>query len=214
MPFRFLHDLSWKRFQLKSYALVQSPFREVLLLDADCYPARNPSSLFDGPEYRKRGAMFWPEPALCPGYIPEAIAEVFGTEVRGPALDSGLMLIDKETCWAPLQLTLWYNARADLVYNLVRREKDTFAIAWSRLGREFALPSKPAVRDLHTVLQHGPGHEEVLFQHRCADKFRLVSEHFSTTPQQFEANHYYPALAHEDKCFEFLDELKSLLAQT
>jgi len=206
-PFRILHDHWWKGFQLKPYAIVHSPFREVLLLDADCYPTRDPEFLFDWPAYGQRGAVFWPDLVSSKSYLPEAAWEIFGTEPGGPPLELGQLLIDKEACWAPLQLTLWYNAHADLIYKILWGDKDTFNIAWSRLGRRFSMPGKPAAWDTHTILQHGPD-GEVLFQHRCRDKFRLNDESFSSTPQSFKGNHYNPRLAHEGLCFAFLDELR------
>ena len=47
--------------ELKPYAVMHSRFREVLLLDADNVPVRDPSFLFDRPEYRDTGALFWPD---------------------------------------------------------------------------------------------------------------------------------------------------------
>lgn len=47
--------------ELKAYALVHSRFQEVLLLDADNVPVRDPSFLFESPQYRDTGALFWPD---------------------------------------------------------------------------------------------------------------------------------------------------------
>ena len=47
--------------QLKAYALVMSGFREVLLLDADNVPVRDPAFLLDHAEYLRTGAVFWPD---------------------------------------------------------------------------------------------------------------------------------------------------------
>jgi hypothetical protein len=171
LPFRFLHGQRWKQFQLKPYAIAHSPFREVLLLDAGCSPTRNPEFLFDWPDYREYGAAFWPDALPSRPYIPADVWEAFGIQPGGPRLELNQLLIDKKASWAPLQLAMWYNAHADLVYNLVWCDKDTFKIAWSRLGRRFAMPEHPAVRDLHTILQHGPD-GKVLLRHRCADIFR------------------------------------------
>ena len=46
--------------ELKAYALLHSRFREVLLLDADNVPVRNPEYLFDTPDYTAAGTLFWP----------------------------------------------------------------------------------------------------------------------------------------------------------
>src|SRR5262249_16652562 len=48
-------------FAIKPYAMIHSKFREVLWLDADQVPVQNPEFLFDTPEYRAHGAVFWPD---------------------------------------------------------------------------------------------------------------------------------------------------------
>ena len=61
--------------------------------------------------------------------------------------------------------------------------------------------------ETHTILQFGPD-GEVLFQHRCQDKFRIGPERFDSTGQCSTSNQYNSRLAHEDLCFELLDELR------
>jgi hypothetical protein len=54
--------------ELKPYAVMHSRFREVLLLDADNVSVRDPAFLFDRPEYRDTGTLFWPDIVrLSPG---------------------------------------------------------------------------------------------------------------------------------------------------
>jgi hypothetical protein len=206
-PFRFVHGHWWKGWQLKPYAVAHSPFREVLYLDADCYPTRAPEFLFDWPPYRQHGAIFWPDLSSSHGLLPANSWEVFGTTPGGLPLESGQFVIDKEQCWPQLQLTLWYNARADLLYRLLWGDKDTFNIAWRRLGKEFSMPCRHCGWETHTILQYGPD-EQVLFQHRCQDKFRLSGDGFVTSRQTYAANLFQPRLLHEDLCFGFLEELR------
>jgi hypothetical protein len=47
--------------QLKPYAVINSSFREVLLLDADNVVTRDPEYLFSTKQYRNSGAIFWPD---------------------------------------------------------------------------------------------------------------------------------------------------------
>src|SRR5262249_23264107 len=47
--------------ELKVFATLHSSFEELLFLDADCYPCRNPEFLFELEEYRTRGTIFWPD---------------------------------------------------------------------------------------------------------------------------------------------------------
>ena len=45
--------------QNKIFALQNCSFRQALFLDADQVPVRDPTHLFDTPQFRERGAIFW-----------------------------------------------------------------------------------------------------------------------------------------------------------
>ena len=40
---------------------MHSPYREVLFLDSDNIPTRDPTYMFDAPPYKRLRAMFWPD---------------------------------------------------------------------------------------------------------------------------------------------------------
>lgn len=205
-PFRFL-DHWWQGWQLKAYALLHTRFREVLLLDADCYPVRNPEILFDWQDYREHGAVFWPDvyPDVSRyGLDPFAVLGI--PFEAGLGTESGQLLIDRRSCWGPLNLAAHYNAQADYVYHLVYGDKDTFPLAWKRLGRSFARPAA-CLPQAPGLIHFGPDGLP-LFQHRIFDKFQLSGSGFDSTPQWTSANMYYPRLAHESFCFRVLDELR------
>ena len=46
---------------VKPYALFHSRFDHVLVLDADCVPAADPTPLFEAAAFRATGALFWPD---------------------------------------------------------------------------------------------------------------------------------------------------------
>lgn len=206
-PFRFLHGHWWKGWQLKPYAVACSRFREVLMLDADSYPTRDPEYLFDWSPYREKGAVFWPDLITSAHLLTPEKWAVFGAEPRQPPFESAQLLVDKRRCWRQLQLALWYNAHADFVYHILWGDKDTFNVAWRKLKRDYAMPRPTSDWDTHTILQYGPG-GEVLFQHRCQDKFRLEPVSYESNCQPFPSNRFNPRLAHEEACFRFLDELR------
>jgi hypothetical protein len=89
--------------ELKPYALMHSRFREVLLLDADNIPLRDPEFLFDRSEFRDTGALFWPDIVrLSPD---NAIWAVSGLTYRDtPSFESGQIVLDKSRCWQALSL--------------------------------------------------------------------------------------------------------------
>src|SRR5205814_1265833 len=116
--------------ELKVFATLHSPYREVLFLDADCYPCRNPEFLFECREYRARGAVFWPDIAALDNRL---VWPAFG--VRDPrrlgSIESGQFLIDKRPSWRPLNLTWFYNDRSDYYYRYCFGDKHTFEVAWA-----------------------------------------------------------------------------------
>jgi hypothetical protein len=206
-PFRFLTDHWWKGWQLKAYALLNCRFNEVLLLDADSYPTRDPTFLFDWAPYREYGAVFWPDPCdLEPLAIANKVA-VFGVIPQDDRLtESGQILVDKRRCWRELSLAAHYNAHADFTYRFIWGDKDTFPLAWWQLGTRYARMWPTCDVGPHGVSQLDAD-GNVLFQHRCLDKFVLNSTEFHSTPQPFTQNRRYEYLIHEDFCFQVLQEL-------
>jgi hypothetical protein len=179
--------------ELKAYSVLHSRFREVMLLDADNVPVRDPTYLFETPEYRDFGAIFWPDGGRMPANDPAW--QAFGVEYRDErSFESGQMLIDKARCWRTLNLCNWYNEQSHYYYRIVYGDKDTFRFAWHRLGQQFAMPE----RDMHnlafTLLQYDPT-GNLIFQHRCADKWLLTGNRRSAGFQ------------HEQTCLEFIGEL-------
>lgn len=52
---------AWKQFQIKAEAIAKSDFSEVLYLDSDNVPLRDPTFLFDAPLYKENGIVLWPD---------------------------------------------------------------------------------------------------------------------------------------------------------
>ena len=50
-----------KNFQLKVAAWVNSAFEEIIGLDSDVMPIRDPTYLFETDVYRRTGQIFWPD---------------------------------------------------------------------------------------------------------------------------------------------------------
>jgi hypothetical protein len=179
---------------LKPYAILHSPFEEVLFLDADNMPVADPTYLFDDPHYRRRGAIFWPDDRKT-AHQSQRWA-VFGVDYRDEMeLESGQMLINKQICWRALKLCNWYNEYADFFYTIVYGDKDTFRFAWHRLALPYAMPKRGIARVPHTLCQHDMEGRRV-FQHRCLEKWSL------------RGNRPSPGFQHERKCHEYLAELR------
>lgn len=211
-PFRFLNHW-WRGWQLKSYALRHCSFREVLLLDADSYPVRNPEFLFDWRQYRERGAIFWPDLAKHSDMVPKQAFEIFGCEpFPGLPTESGQILLNRELCWRELNLALHYNAQADFTYRIIYGDKDTFPMAWSRLGRRHARMF-PLVRFDSVALLQADDQGQALFVHRVHDKFRLPLVKFDGTNQHEPENRFHPQFPLESFCFAALTEVRKLMGR-
>lgn len=181
---------------LKPYAVLHSAFREVLLIDADNAPVRDPSFLFDSEEFLEHGALFWPDywrtDADCSYW------RVMGIDYRDePEFESGQAVIDKTRCWDALLLTNWLCERGKNDYlKHCHGVKDCFRAAWHRTDTLFAMPVRPVgtLSDL-AKLQHDFAGER-LFQHRDRAKWSLF------------LNPAIPDFWHEDECFQLVARLR------
>jgi len=181
--------------ELKPYSVLHSSFKEVMFLDSDSLPLRDPSYLFESPEFKKYGAIFWPDfpswnekidwPAfgLKKPDIPEAhIGDPHMVhhpieEGRDPPLESGQSFIDKAIAGEELQLTHWWCQHSDYCFGkLMNGDNHACHIAWRLLKSEYALPRFWPGWDGHMILQHD-FQGRVLFEHRTTDKWSLVGNH-------------------------------------
>ncbi len=196
--------------QLKAFATLHCPFEEVLFLDADCYPCRNPEFLFDLEDYRKQGAIFWPDMF---GKDFRLIWAAFNVpDPEHVSIESGQFVINKRLCWQPLNLAWFYNDHADYYYHFCYGDKHTFEVAWTRFGIPYVL-WEPKTKWVNVAyLHHGPD-ELPLFVHRCRDKFRLDARAY-TTMQHHPLPAFYPALPMEKECWGWLAELAKLMGRT
>lgn len=180
---------------LKPFAMLHSPFREVLLLDADNVPVVDPECLFETREYRECGALFWPD-AEGLGMEP-AILDLCGVahaEMR--PIESGQIVIDKERCWRELNLAMWFNEQSEFFYRYMYGDTETYGLAFRKLGRAYAMPTTPMHRLQDTMCQHDFDGRRIL-QHRNMDKWTL-----------FPSNKQIEGFEFEAECFGWLRELR------
>ena len=177
--------------ELKPYSMVHSPFREVLLLDADNVPVRDPEFLFNTPQFRQTGALFWPD--IDTSRMPARAWRFCGLdELDEPAFESGQIVIDKQRCWRPLRLSLWFNEYSDFWYQHMHGDKETFHLAWRKLAAPFSMPDHRPIG----MRQHD-FEGRLLFLHRNTDKW---SPHLD--------NRSIPGFRFEKECRKFLRQLR------
>jgi alpha 1,2-mannosyltransferase len=197
---------------LKPFAVIESSFKEVLFLDSDIAPAKNPEYLFDYKPYLENGGMFWSD--TCRTCMPARPTERNSSrnsfwhladheEVDEREFESGQLIIDKEKCWREINLTCHYNKHADWYYKLFLGDKETFHLAWRRLRKEFTFFQNSTSVDVPggKYFYQYDGDGDLVFQHRSGNKFHLNNN--LTTPE----------FVHQDKIFEYIEELKLKLKE-
>ena len=162
-----------KGWPLKPYSILYSPFREVLLLDADNVPVVNPEFLFDTPQFKATGAIFWPDYPRPKSEKNTAIWKSCGLQPPNePEFESGQIVVDKQRCWRALCLTVWFNENSDFYYQYVHGDKETFHLAFRKLKKSYSLVPTPIDALPGTMCQHDFQGRRIL-QHRNLDKWDL-----------------------------------------
>jgi ADP-heptose:LPS heptosyltransferase len=184
--------------ELKPYAILHSGFDQVLYLDADNVPVRDPSYLFESEPFHSRRAVFWPDAErLGPD---DPVWRICGVDYRDePEFETGQLVVDKRLCREPLQLTVHLNAHSDFYYRYVHGDKETFHMAWRMMGREYAMVPSPLHALPFAMCQHDFEGRR-LFQHRNRAKWATG-----------RANRRIKGFEFEDECLAFLSELERRL---
>lgn len=182
--------------QLKCFALMHSAFAEALLLDADQVPLHDPAVVFDWPQYRETGAVFWPD--VVDLRRDNIVWSTLGLEPRRTrSMESGQVLVDKQRHWRALSATLALNERAEDLYELIYGDKDTFLLGWELTGSSFYMIEHPPYRDERLLLQRDPDGAP-LFQHRTNAKWRYGGKQGVVEGFRYEA-----------ECLAALDRLRA-----
>ncbi len=186
--------------ELKPYALLHSPFKEVLLLDADNVPVVNPASFFEWPEFKNRGAIFWPDfGSNRSKKSSKTIAVWRSCGMRPPKereFESGQILVNKSRCWEALCLSMWFNENSDFYFHYVHGDKETFHLAFRKLKTSYWLIPHGIHALEATMCQHDFQGQRI-FQHRNCDKWDL-----------FSRNRRIKGFWFEDECRQYLRDLR------
>jgi hypothetical protein len=181
--------------EVKPFAIIHSRFAEVLYLDADNVPVVNPEFLFQTPEYASTGAVFWPDYGRLDST--RSIWAICEVPYRDESeFESGEMVLDKRRSWQALQLAMHYNEYSDFYYKHIHGDKETFHMAWRRLGRPYAMPSR-GIESLSGIMCQHDFQGRRIFQHRNSRKWTLAGPNPTTEGFLFE-----------QECLSFLEDLR------
>jgi hypothetical protein len=141
---------SFHGFHIKPFAILRSGFEEVFYVDADNMPLQGLEPLFASAEYRRTGALFWPDLEDMKTTSPE-LFRAFGVTPDSVAarfeLESGQMVLDKRRCWKALLTVCLANSDAegfrDFCYGLALGDKDTFRLGFEFAGQPYSVVPHP-----------------------------------------------------------------------
>ena len=192
---------------LKAIAISKSSFEEILYLDADNVVVKDPSFLFDLPQYVDKGAVFWPDTEIIA--VKDPLWSIFQLPyIEEPQVEGGQLLVNKRACSRSLQFVEQLNFRAKILYKFAKDGKDLFRFAWRKMGQSYAMPEfAPQMltipnfygEAIDAVLCQSDFTDDRLFQHRTFCKWDLHGQ-----------NPWISGFLFESKCHEFVEELKTL----
>lgn len=186
-----------KGWELKPYAILHSRFEQVLFLDADNVPLVDPEFLFEIPQYKETGAVFWPDFGNLP--VDRLIWRICGVKWRDePEFESGQILVNKRRCWRALQLTMHLNEHSEFYYQHIWGDKETFHMAWRMLNQPYAMTRHRPESLSGAMCQHDFSGRRI-FQHRNSAKWSL------------NGNQHVEGFKREKDCLGFLRELRNHL---
>jgi alpha 1,2-mannosyltransferase len=203
-------------FECKLAGVLASPYEEVMYLDADNIPLRDPTFLFNSSEFKDKGAIFWPDlppsgqQGLDKEWLPPPVWESIGLQYNKEVVDaeSGQYLVSKAKLWPELMLCKWLNEHSTYFFSSVFGDKSLLVLAWQKLAQvlhgqvfgttpgNYAMPTKPAGWNGGAILQHDFS-GAVLFEHCVRNK-----------PSLDAFPHGRDCLTHADHCIRHLAELK------
>lgn len=100
-----------KKYQFKIFSLLFSSFEQVLFLDADAFPIRDPTHLFTSELFTSNGLITWPDfwqVTYNPAFF-HITSQKVPTSFPYAATESGQLLVSKKTHWKMLFLSAYYN---------------------------------------------------------------------------------------------------------
>ena len=190
--------------ELKSYAIKWCPYQEVLLIDADCFPLRNPEVIFDEPAFQETGVIFMPDVRkMPPNHKFWSLYQI--PFVEEWEFESGAIFIDKARHWREVVIADYINQYGIRFFwkeaNMLG-DKDSHRAAFHITNKPYSMSPEP-VHHLdgsgsRVLVQHDMSGEH-LWLHRNLVKFTLVGD-----------NPRLPGFVHEERLLGYVEELRKV----
>ncbi|KAK9807632.1 hypothetical protein WJX72_004823 [[Myrmecia] bisecta] len=136
-----------EHFVFKTYAFYHARFDQVLVLDSDSLPLRDPEELFNSREFQRSGNLFW---ADFSSKFPSKAYALFGLPTPEPSAhwlrttESGEFLFDRRVL-ADVAEWIWFvnSVGPSGIYKYMWGDKDTFQLAFNLAGKGDAFRQVP-----------------------------------------------------------------------
>lgn len=192
---------SLKSYAVKPFSLLASRFNEILLIDADNTPIKNPEFLFNSNAYQCYGSVFWAdfgfEPNTQKNYFPSGKKVYEYLRIEDPRdcemalAESGQLMINRHVHWKSLIVNWYLNQEKDVFYKYFFGDKDLYWVAFCLNGMRdlyYQNSNRPfGVGDARMIgYSHGLGQRDlslegdIIFLHRTLSKWQI--ENPITTP--------------------------------
>ena len=173
----FFGQKAHKKFEIKPLSILFTNIRQVLFIDADNIPVKDPTYLYDDNRYKEHGSIFWPDFDNRDGkyleWLPERSWKAFGMNHRKELdFETGQILVDKSKCYKELCITLWVNMHSKFFYNYMHGDKSSFHLVWRKCNKNYYINNKPPGWKWQCLLQYDPDNN-LIFQHACHGKKQI-----------------------------------------
>jgi hypothetical protein len=171
------------------------------LIDSDNCPVKDPTFLFESPEFKQTGALFWPD--FWRTALDNPIWNIVGIKpVSEWEQESGQLLIDKQKSWKALNLAVHFNSEKYM--QLLNGDKDTFRFAWLAAKVPYTMASSlptpvGTLKELHsmdvgfcghTMLQHWKGTPMFVHHNNLKRTVFDIGENFKFKKVAGNATHF------------------------
>ncbi|KAJ8131768.1 hypothetical protein O1611_g1856 [Lasiodiplodia mahajangana] len=170
---QMVDDDGWKLagWAIKPFAMLLSSFREVIFIDADSFFFRDPAKLFDDPDYKKTGALFFRDRTIMPESKRKWLMQILPRPIHklakesswwmgtsGHHQESGVVVIDTWKHFVSMLLICRFNG-SDRdprggkvgVYEMMHGDKETFWIGFLLAGDSSFAFHKGAVGSIGVI---------------------------------------------------------------
>jgi alpha 1,2-mannosyltransferase len=131
----------WKAYHIKGAAIQQSSFDEILYLDTDSYPLRNPEYLFEGEHWKETGLLLWPD--YTKSHPTNPLWRLIGQQCRNEYEgESGQILISRSRHQEMLWVVEYFAVHRGEFYGFMGGDRDSFRVAALLLGKKWTGPGR------------------------------------------------------------------------